>query len=347
MEIRISNIDTLFFKDGRPFSMGEETWANDLFPPNPSVFAGAIRTAYLSNQKIPAKDFNTEKDPTINLKIKAILYEIKKEIYLPVPSDLIFENLNGNSRRLTALKLASAENLISNYKLPFYLQYEGKENVTKDDKLLLSLQSFQNYLNGKYDNLEFKNLGDFIKDEPKVGIGRDNLTKSTSEGKLYRINMKRLDGLNFIVDFENINLNEKGFLKFGGENKVVKYEESQHDIKNLFNNMNKPQNKLVKLYLLTPAIFKNGSFPDTDSELFRKYKMKLIAAAVDGYNSTGGFDMKSVEPKMMYRAVREGSVYFFEFDGDFEQLRKDFNFNSISDFEKSIGYGITIVGLVQ
>ena len=43
MIIEISALDTLFFRDGKPFSMGENHWTNSIFPPNMSTVYGADR----------------------------------------------------------------------------------------------------------------------------------------------------------------------------------------------------------------------------------------------------------------------------------------------------------------
>ena len=61
MRIKIDAIDTLFFKDGKPFSMGDETWADGIFPPPPSVIYGALRSIYFSEhpeklQKVYSKE---------------------------------------------------------------------------------------------------------------------------------------------------------------------------------------------------------------------------------------------------------------------------------------------------
>jgi CRISPR type III-B/RAMP module-associated protein Cmr3 len=52
--------DTLFFRDGRPFSMGTETWATSIFPPYPSTVYGAIRS-WLIFEKGGLKEFDEGK----------------------------------------------------------------------------------------------------------------------------------------------------------------------------------------------------------------------------------------------------------------------------------------------
>ena len=46
--IKLEPIDTLFFRDGKPFSMGEQSSAHGIFPPYPSTLFGAIRAAVIS-----------------------------------------------------------------------------------------------------------------------------------------------------------------------------------------------------------------------------------------------------------------------------------------------------------
>lgn len=48
MIISLEAIDTLFFRDGKPFTMGEDNFASGIFPPAPSVLYGALRSAYFA-----------------------------------------------------------------------------------------------------------------------------------------------------------------------------------------------------------------------------------------------------------------------------------------------------------
>jgi len=48
--LRINPFDTFFFRDGKPFTMGDDSWADGIFPPSPSVIYGALRTAWISEK---------------------------------------------------------------------------------------------------------------------------------------------------------------------------------------------------------------------------------------------------------------------------------------------------------
>ena len=48
MILELQPLDTLFFRDGKPFNKGEENWADAIFPPFPATIYGALRTAYFN-----------------------------------------------------------------------------------------------------------------------------------------------------------------------------------------------------------------------------------------------------------------------------------------------------------
>ena len=63
--ILLRPVDTFFFRDHKPFSMGEVSKATGWFPPRPGTVYGALRSAYIHRHS----DFSTfyeGKDPEIN-----------------------------------------------------------------------------------------------------------------------------------------------------------------------------------------------------------------------------------------------------------------------------------------
>jgi CRISPR-associated protein Cmr3 len=44
---RFTPLDTLFFRDGRPFNAGETVWLESLFPPSGRTLQGVIRSAII------------------------------------------------------------------------------------------------------------------------------------------------------------------------------------------------------------------------------------------------------------------------------------------------------------
>ncbi|WP_276662034.1 type III-B CRISPR module-associated Cmr3 family protein, partial [Syntrophomonas wolfei] len=89
MWIEIEALDTLFFRDGKPFSMGQESWAEGKLFPLPSVLYGALRSAYLGQHPECFANLGELDDVTSNLTIRGIYYRLGGNLYLPQPADLV------------------------------------------------------------------------------------------------------------------------------------------------------------------------------------------------------------------------------------------------------------------
>lgn len=357
MVIEINPLDTLFFKDGKPFSRDEETWADGIFPPPPSVFYGALRTAYMAQHNLDMATINMEADPTRNLKITGISYFMGGNQVYPLPLDLVKKKADKDN---TVFLLERTENnIISSLdtdeknSVPFLLvpPFDQAENVENG---YLTDDSQKEYLFGYDDEFKTLSLDDYCLTEPKVGIGRDSRTRTASEARLYRVGMLRLKKFQFIVEFENLSLNESGFLKLGGEGKAVTYQKTD---RSTVPEQTKPTNNIFKLYLATPALLENGWLPkwiDT-TDLKGKYPgtdlmVNLIAAATGKPLFIGGFDMKAREPKQMLKAVPPGSVYYFEIQDDIpEEQRAALKPARLCDYpeRENEGFGITFMGAVK
>jgi len=357
MIIEINALDTLFFRDGKPFSMGEETWANTVFPPPPSVIYGALRSAYFANNIDELEKANQKGDLTKDLRINGIFLKINNEVCFPLPLDCVKEKDN-NKNESFVLSSKPTNNIISNYpELEKILNYPDNDKNSKIKNILDAIFSeldFKDYLKGNTNNIYYYKLNDFFISEPKMGIGRSSITHSTEEGKLYRVDMRRLankknDNLFIVVKFEGIKIPEKGFLKLGGEGKAVSYKKYEGGIKINFPEF---EDKRFKLNLITPAIFNNGWLPEwIDKSNFEgRYdgiKLKLLTVTIGKPISIGGFDMKNKKPKPMYKAVPAGSVYYFKLiDGKMEEVQKAFHQMAISDVYPEQGFGIAYVGKV-
>lgn len=346
MNIRITALDTLFFKDGKPFSMGDETWADGIFPPPPSVIYGALRTAFFGENISELSKANEDNDPTLNLHLLNLCYSIGGTKYYPSPRDLVLE---GKDKKLHLLSLSSKK-LVSNYLMDSHFT-TGIKNVESADDYLISNTNLIEYLNGKA-GFGGVPINEIVTSEPKIGIGRDRSTRTASEGKLYRVGMRRLESskrekLSLEVEFDGFTLSDSGCLKLGAEGKVSHYSNSEDANGIGFPFVEAQEVKKFKIYLLTPAFFENGSEPDLKKEPWSKLSgIKLISAANGKPISIGGFDMKKRIPKEMMKAVPAGSVYYFESADDASGFIKEIHGKSISEYRDKEGFGICYVGKV-
>ncbi|AKB13725.1 MAG TPA: type III-B CRISPR module-associated protein Cmr3 [Methanosarcina thermophila] len=358
MLIKIDPLDTIFFRDGKPFSMGEDSWGNCIFPPSPSVIYGAIRTVYFSNHIDLLEKANTEEDPTNNLVIRGIYFldnlENKNTLYLPLPLDLV-QKKDVEAEMENEVNLLSLVELKLKSSCPTSHVLKGDQGVQAIDNGLISGELLKGYLSCNSKNFSILRLNSRVITEPKIGIGLSGETHTADESKIYRVGMKRLKNLSFLVEFEGLEIPEKGLLKLGGEGKAASYEKISEQLINCNyseKNLNKDIEKF-KLYLSTPAIFHQGWLPswiDMNSleGKYKNLKFKLLTASIGKYQNIGGFDLKQKKPKPMWRATPAGSVYYFKIiEGDIKEIYSLFNKQSISDEYAKQGFGITFVGKVN
>jgi len=313
---RLRALDTLFFRDGKPFSMGEETWAKGIFPPYPSTVHGMLRSVYFSDHLNQLSGANTPADPTTRLTIYGYLPSLNGAPAFPIPNDLYAIDKSKNQKALL-FKFRESDaggGIISSYKHAFVLETHGNVKIEElGGKALLRKEVFENYLNGKAGEYPFERITQYVEDEPKIGIGRDFNTRTASEGKLYRVSMQRPQGkegeITFLVKFNGITLPEKGLSRFGAEIKAIEYE--NYSFPNISNPLD-DNDTHFKIYLASPAVFEEGLYP---GEWFKNHGLKLLAAASGRHQYIGGFDLSKQEPKEMRRAVPAGTVFYIEETG--------------------------------
>ncbi|AFM05735.1 CRISPR-associated protein, Cmr3 family [Bernardetia litoralis DSM 6794] len=355
MNIEIAALDTLFFRDAKPFERGSENWATGVFPPMPSVFYGALRSAFLgqnSQNKIESNIIASESLVINSLLLKNFSREgDEDEIILPIPLDLISFKDSDESKLLDYCKNDFVSSKGKRFD-GFLRSYESEKTEELAGKAFLKKLDFLEYLKGNQDTFNSIKIQENTTLEPKIGIGRDNNTNVADTGLLYRVGMVRpvkednvynfLREFKFVIDFEfkeNINILAKGLLKLGGENKVASYATTTKD--NIFNCPEITSN-YFKVYLSTPAIFENGWYP-------KIFENKILTCAVGKPQMIGGFDINKKMPKVMQKAVPAGSVYYIKVETNKEakELIQKLHGNSISEYKKEEGFGICYVAKIS
>lgn len=382
--ILIEPMDTLFFRDGRPFWRGEETFALSFFPPTPRTFYGAIRTAIIFQNSNLNNYKNCEKIKIVvgneenfgNLKIYGPLIYGKhnNNLFFNLPRDIVKKdnnitilnpvdlnncrfNLDFNVNLVISENLQRVENLETEYISDYYLC----KYIRKD------IQELNNLINEEQKNIKM------IKTENKVGIKLNKNSGNVEEGYLYSSPHIRLDNnYSFVLGIEDDNnlLENEGYFRLGGDTRAVRYSiinltQNIEKIKNGINESLKNNNKRFKVVLLTYAIFKNGWYPDFLKVTKQNSKenkpnleglmpntnieVKLIGCILGKPKCIGGFDLAKKYPKPIVKAVPPGSVYYFEVlnnDNNWkDKLINDFSFKSILDNNLSKeGFGQILIG---
>lgn len=355
MNIAFEALDTLFFRDGKPFSLGDENWADGLFPPTPSVIYGALRTWIASVKGIPFEEVESSLG---NIQITGICTNIKSQAYFPLPADLAIDKDKDEAtlRREKRDKkysgivplLPQANSVISSIS-PFSLKYTflppANKYVESVANGLIFSTDLIRYLERGTVPQSIVVLSDYLSNEPKVGNGRDAAIRSVKEGSLFRVGMKRPKNLSFLVQFndlENFKPEGTSIVKLGAEGKLAHIDSIDR-----FPALPSFQitGHYFKLYLATPAIFTaNHWYPN-----LKKFGInaQLVGACMGKPQPIGGFSMNDgngkPKPKPMYKAIPAGSVFFFYSEDDPAKINA-LQGKSISDEREKEGFGICYVG---
>jgi len=351
MIIELKPLDTLFFRDGKPFNKGYETVADTIFPPFPATIYGALRTAFFDNniskfqELLHNKSFNTENDPTTKLKINNILIKSNDSDYLFTTPKNMLTCKDDNQSSVIVIDKLNTTNL-SNCQLSGLVN-ETEKNYKYHNSYLDEL-SFEYYLEKDYSKITNTKSDTIFDVEPKIGIALDNNTNTAKDSNLYRIDLVRLkDDIVLQVDFEGLELPDNFVMKLGGEGKFVSAKQVETSWKIKAPDID---DKFI-IYLNTPAIFKNGWLPGWVDESDytgiipnTDIKVKLLTANIGKPLLIGGFDMATRKPKPMFKAVPTGSVYFFKIiSGNPLQLNQ-IHQTSISDYYPEQGFGTIYIG---
>lgn len=354
MKAEIKALDTLFFRDGKPFSRAEETWADGIFPPFPSVPYGALRSWYIAGHKVPFS--GTAIDESASFEIKQIAYRLPTGNYLPMPLDLAADKGKPDEQRrkekdkkayrVEHLQAKPFAGTASNYPCPMLLLPPDGMVVEEVETGLLHIDQLKEYLNTPANHYSISLLSDYAIEEPKVGIGRNDYSNAAEDAQLFRVGMRRASDFELLLDFnwpmegEVEQPDASFFVKLGGECKVAEIRSSRQRF-----SLNPDDVKLsgnrFKIYLSTPAIFDSGWQPDLS-----KFQIvaKLMAAAIGRPQHMGGFDIAKGKPKPMYKAIPAGSVFYYETDENLDEVKAKLFGKAISDLMPEQGFGIAYIG---
>lgn len=194
--------------------------------------------------------------------------------------------------------------------------------------------------------------------ETRTGIGR-SVTFTAAESMLYTVRHHRMDddsrrggpcGLLACIEDDGGIFADEGLLQLGGDFRAARWTRIHDEQGGSWWKMYEgPVRKHIaatgrfKAFFVTPALFQKGCLPDLEGIVMGKVKADekpdeatrvtlnisttkgmvkfvLKAACIGAPRPVGGWDVQKKEPKPLRRAVPEGSVYFFEADGEWEKL---------------------------
>jgi CRISPR-associated protein Cmr3 len=340
--LTVTPLDSLMFRDGKPFSIKMHS-AKSIFPPFSYTFAGLLRTHF-------AKQYNFDFQKMLeaglgdnttfgDFSLTGSYLKKDNEVFFHVPSDLLHKKQD--FKVFDVLKPRGADNksdVVSGFPSGLAPLYSVKESDEKESfsSGFISSADMANYLQGNIGNIKVLSKDDFVLEEPRTSVKISPKTASGEKGMLFTAQLLRFkENVEFIVSFKGPSFGANAEVaSFGGEKRMVKLSKSE---KITLPSANINSNR-IKIVLTSPAFFENMQTPNLNIE-----GLKLISAVSNGYENIGGWDIVKCYPKPMRKAVKAGSVYYYEIQ-DQNVISKLQNIESVSCIDAQAGLGKYLIG---
>jgi CRISPR-associated protein Cmr3 len=371
--------DVLFFRDGRPSTRGADHYLRSLFPPSPSTLYGAVRTRRLMDEGIELEGLNahTWKDRLGglakelgdwggfgSLRLRGPWLVWNGEPLLPAPHDLGIEvdtpedakarEIPRVARAVRYIPVAFDGNVIGSHPLAGLQphDWEGLPGTEPPPALgwFLRPAGFAAWSRGGMPKPEdFVHWKTLWVDESRTGVGLETKGRLAAKGQLYTFGFIRLrPGVALGFEASGTELKPGGRLRLGGEGRTVALEKGSALPEPP---LQLPVSGRLTLSFATPALSEAGAYPPGFSEgrlssQLGEKTCSLVAAAVRGFTTLGGWDLAKGQAKPLRRAIPAGSVFLFEApEGPPETLHGQCLSDFPGDHLAQQGFGLAMAGI--
>ncbi len=378
-QLSIRPVDTFFFRNHKPFSMGENSSATGIFPPRLGTVYGGLRSAYIhchsdftsfaAGTESMVKEWMGTRTEYGKFRIKGVFVERQGQLMLPLPADyqvVVSQQEDKQVELAYPLELVQdAEAELTSDQNPWKLMGVKDEKSASAANGFLPLDLWKHtILRTIQQKLPVERPASWLVREPKVGITRDNQLKIAQEGMLYQLELLRFADTNLaeptslavlcdqMPDFSQVKL-----MQLGGENRPWAICQKGHR-EEFFSDTEKAaviaaiekQGK-ARIILLTPGVWKYGHRPDCwrqeDDRLVIApgLEVKLLTVAMDRPQVIGGWDIAGNRPKVRKYAVAAGTVLYVQVEtGQAKELVEAVAKLSLTDELSQEGYGWAVCG---
>ncbi|MDY3562990.1 type III-B CRISPR module-associated protein Cmr3 [Gemmata sp. JC673] len=369
--LRLDPLDTLFFRDGRPFDAPNRV-AGGL--PTPQTLAGAIRTALLARTGFNFAEFARRRkdDP---LRLRAALNDSgppecqpvfdanfrgpwlalaggdgKVEPLLPMPETLKRAKGDESRRSDARWSVAKPDKAVPGWQSPCGLRplWRKVPADPKADAEWLTLTGLKKFLTGNPEAIapgtECVKRDELVAADHRIGIVIDRETLTSADGQLYAISLlalkpRRKDGSEVCLYAELhipdtlAALLDGALVPFGGEGKYVRVTKVREQDWPKYDSSAKHS----MWYLATPTFFAPDGPP------LPKLGDQLIAAASGAGVPVSGWDVARNCPRPTRFAVPAGAMYFVDGPVDPNHFLSTTD-NAESDTLRQEGWGYALPG---
>ncbi len=343
----LTPLDTLFFRESRPFDTIGGTELISVFPPSPRTVLGALRTAIGDALGADWNQFRDNVDYALpdgrklremigyadnlgNLSLDGLCLSLNGERLYPLPLFLMHREEKGQNL-LARLRIGTAmETHIGRVYLPEIP--ERAKGYRSIKGAWLTRSGLEKILMGSLPGIkELHTEQTLLSREPRLGIARDNSTRTVENSLLYQTcHIRPKSGLAIEVDISGLNgvEIENRIVRLGGEGRIAAISSLGLPKPPAKPEVNKTATQGLILILLSPARFKN----EEGNWLPEGFKLKelkgvhvwqgviegialtLHAAVLGKAQREGGWNMLKRKPRDVQSLIPSGSSYYCAVD---------------------------------
>lgn len=346
----VQPVDSLTLRGNKLFGAAGD-FGTTMFPPRPSVLAGALRSLLLVQAADALEGFSQGQrlvDPQLDrilgtahdpgdFAVQGIFPACRDangrvRIFTPLPADLLVFDQGRSVRRLTPQTLPEGVQAGTPPGLAKVAVLRQSDANKPEGGWLLTQEGITAYLAGQTVGPEhLVRLSQLWARETRVGVGLSRASRTAEDGKLFAVEhsvprQPELDGyaagLAVAVHGVGDHLPETGLLRLGGDGRAATLAEMQAPpLQTPIEQIR--QTRRFKLVLTSPGLFPAGWLPP---DLPTGLRARLVCAAVPRFEVISGWPLAPLPPntpapKVAQRAAPTGSVYWYEdLDGDPDKL---------------------------
>ena len=366
----IQAYDTWFFRESRPHDAAGASELSSLFPPPIRTLAGALRT-YLGEQldidwttlKCPNSHFDFEAslgnaEHLGALKLKGPWVSFKNQRLYPAPLYLMQKE-----KEVTRLQIGSAVQCdLGNVRLPE--MPEGCIGYKTMEQKWLTSKGLRACLDGGVPaESEVINKDQLFSYEPRLGIARNNSTRTVKDGQLYQTQHLRLrSDVHIVLDASELDselcqvLDNKppAILRLGGEGRMASLQAQKQYEPLPF--INPKQVKRLIVHFISPANFRGEMFPAGFKKTeqagqtvwqgtLNGISLTIEAAVIGKAHREGGWDMKNHQPRPVKSYLPAGTAWYCSLTEktDWETVEAALQGRCIGE-ENAYGRGQIVIG---
>ena len=360
--LRLTPLDSWFFRDGRPFHQGEPSAdVESIFPPSSFTVVGAIRAHLARNMDWREGSWNEKITRVLGdgynlgpLEFRGPFLGREKgkviEPLFPVPLHLLGKRKDDGGHEFSLLSPGDKiECDLGRVRLPGAMGIEGMKPFTR---YYLTGERLAEVLKGETEDLEIVDSKDLWDTEYAVGLARDETSRTAKEGYLYSSCKIRLNhGACLLIGIEGVKngFDDRFAFPMGGESRMAIAErvDLQKDLSRIPDPQLKDGRLRFTLTHITPAFLKR--WPGLGEGL-PGVPGKVISACIERPLRIGGWNsLKKVggsvkkEPVELKPFIRPGSTWFCEADEDSRTAVLQLHGGRIGEFT-AFGFGEVAIG---